>query len=276
LQQTEMSTHETDTAKKILGGIFAGLASFAVPVLLIFLTVELVLNIQAGKIDPNNPAFSEEAVDARIWPVAQVNVMDANAPKVDKSGKEVFDSACAACHGTGAMGAPRAGNKADWGARIAQGYNTLLKHALNGIRQMPARGGSADLSDLEIARALVYMVNQSGAGFAEPKASPSAPAARKTVTVSEATTRIPAANSAKIDGKAVYDSTCVACHASGAAGAPRTGDKVAWAARLQTGMNNLYRNALKGKNVMPPKGGNLGLSDAEVKAAVDYLVNQAK
>ena len=70
--------------------------------------------------------------------------------------------------------------------------------------------------------------------------------------------------------------TCVACHGTGLAGAPKFGDKAAWAPRLKAGMPAVYEIALKGKGAMPPKGGNLSLSDADVKAAVDYMVNAAK
>jgi cytochrome c5 len=77
-------------------------------------------------------------------------------------------------------------------------------------------------------------------------------------------------------GAAVYQSACSACHASGAAGAPKAGDKTAWAPRLKAGVNSLYANALKGKGAMPAKGGNAALADAEVKAAVDYLLGLAK
>ena len=77
-------------------------------------------------------------------------------------------------------------------------------------------------------------------------------------------------------GKSVHDSACMACHATGAAGAPKTGDKAAWAPRLKQGMPALYEAAMKGKGAMPPKGGNMALSDADVKAAVDFLASQAK
>jgi cytochrome c5 len=78
------------------------------------------------------------------------------------------------------------------------------------------------------------------------------------------------------DGKAVYDATCQACHTPGVAGAPKLGDKAAWAPRLGLGIAGLQASALKGKNAMPPKGGNPGIADADVKAAVDYMVSQAK
>ena len=86
----------------------------------------------------------------------------------------------------------------------------------------------------------------------------------------------PAAKAGAADGRKVYDSTCTACHASGIAGAPRFGDKAAWAPHLKAGIPHLYENALKGNGAMPAKGGNTSLSDAEVKAAVDYMVSAVK
>ena len=76
-------------------------------------------------------------------------------------------------------------------------------------------------------------------------------------------------------GKNLYDTVCMACHAAGIAGAPKTGDKAAWKARIATGKEALYNSALHGKNAMPPKGGS-SAADADIKAAVDYLVSQAK
>jgi len=85
-----------------------------------------------------------------------------------------------------------------------------------------------------------------------------------------------AAAAAKADGKATYDTVCMACHSTGAAGAPKYGDKAAWAPRLKQGQPALYAAALKGKGAMPPKGGNTTLSDDAVKAAVDYMAAAAK
>jgi cytochrome c5 len=81
---------------------------------------------------------------------------------------------------------------------------------------------------------------------------------------------------AAADGKAVYDANCQACHAAGVAGAPKLGDKAAWAPRVGAGVAALTASVIKGKNAMPPKGGNLNLADADIKAAVEYLVAQAK
>ncbi len=76
--------------------------------------------------------------------------------------------------------------------------------------------------------------------------------------------------------KAIYTASCAACHVSGAAGAPKLGDIAAWAPRIKAGNKSLYDSAIKGKNAMPPKGGNTSLSDEDVRAAVDYMVSQSK
>ena len=98
-------------------------------------------------------------------------------------------------------------------------------------------------------------------------------------TVSSATTQVTATAMAVIDGKKIYNGMCVACHGAGVAGAPRVGDKGAWAERIDKGASTLYANAINGvqgsSGVMPAKGGNPALSDDEIKAVVDYMVAQS-
>jgi cytochrome c oxidase subunit 2 len=110
------------------------------------------------------------------------------------------------------------------------------------------------------APAQVAAANQAG-GAAAAQASGAAAATGK---------------AAATDGKSVFDGTCTACHSTGVAGAPKVGDKAAWAPRIAKGKDTLYHDALHGLNAMPPKGGNAALSDDAVKAAVDYMVSQAK
>ncbi|WP_300337929.1 c-type cytochrome [Accumulibacter sp.] len=89
--------------------------------------------------------------------------------------------------------------------------------------------------------------------------------------------RVPAAADGRPrDGAAVYNSVCMACHASGVAGAPKAGDKAAWAPRIATGSAALVTSVTNGKGAMPPKGGGADLTDDEIKAAVDHLVGLAK
>lgn len=107
-----------------------------------------------------------------------------------------------------------------------------------------------------------------------PAAPAAAPAAVAAVAIPPAPAKGGAAGAAS--GKATYDTTCMACHSTGAAGAPKLGDKAAWAPRIKAGINVLHDTAIKGKGAMPPKGGNAALSDDAVKAAVDYMVAAAK
>jgi cytochrome c5 len=244
---------------------------------------------------------SAESVAARLRPVADegYTLKDVNAPKVLQAAEAVYTAICAACHTSGAAGAPKLGDAGAWAPRIAQGYDTLLKHAIEGIRAMPAKGGNPDLDDVEVARAVVYMTNKSGAKFKEPEvpAAPAAPvpaaaatqvvAAPAPAPVAAAATAAaatpaaaPAAPALAADaGKAVYNTACVACHGAGIAGAPKFGDKAAWAPRIKQGSPVLYEHAIKGfqgkAGMMPPKGGS-SASDEEVKAAVDYMTAAAK
>ena len=158
----------------------AAVGVFAAPVIAIVLIVQLVLSIQAGHVDKGDPRMTDVAVQARIKPFGEVQAIDPNTPRVEKTGEAVYTEVCSACHASGALGAPKYGNKGDWGKRIAQGYDTLIKHATEGLRSMPPRGGNPDLSDTELARAVAYMADAAGAHFTpkEPPA-PAAPAPAK-------------------------------------------------------------------------------------------------
>lgn len=171
--------HEESAIKTPKQLILAILAGFLVPIICIVLLVIYVTNdksIGAGSDD------SPEAVATRVKPVADegYTLKDENAPKVLKTGDEVYKMACLACHGSGAAGAPKLGDIDAWAPRIKQGYETLAKHAREGIRAMPAKGGNPDLDDIEVDRVVVLMANSAGAKFAEPKVpEPAAAAAAK-------------------------------------------------------------------------------------------------
>lgn len=78
------------------------------------------------------------------------------------------------------------------------------------------------------------------------------------------------------DGKAVYDKTCVVCHATGVANAPKIGDKAAWGPRVAQGKAALLNSVKNGKGAMPPKAGNAALTDDDLSAAIDFLMSAAK
>ncbi len=277
-QNAHDAGHETliKTPKQL---IITVVLAFLVPILLIVMLSQFVTNIR--RVDMDSSAMSPDAVAKRMKPVADIAFAEAGASAAavgPRSGEDVYKAVCGACHASGAAGAPKFGDQGEWAARVKQGEKALLSAALKGKGAMPPRGGGADLSDLEVERAVVYMANKAGAKFAQPaapaaeKAAAPAPGPEKAAAPAVTT----AAAAGKPDGKKIYETTCVACHGSGVAGAPKAGDKAAWAPRLKTGMNALYANALNGKNAMPPKGGNTALSDAELKAAVDYLAGLAK
>jgi cytochrome c5 len=251
---------------------------------------------------------SAASIASRVRPVADEGFVlkDANAPKMLQTGQAVYTAVCVACHGTGAAGAPKMGDTGAWSTRIGQGFDTLVQHAVQGIRAMPAKGGNPDLDDIEVARAVAYMGNQSGAKFKEPEApaggavaAATMPAAAPAIAAAApgiaatapgiatpavaatppAAPSTAAASNGASAGKALYNSACVACHGAGIAGAPKFGDKGAWAPRIAQGNAVLYEHALKGfqgkAGVMPPKGGS-SAPDVDVKAAVDYMTSAAK
>lgn len=143
----------------------------------------------------------------------------------------------------------------------------LAQLALDGKRKPEATATSEE--------AVAKRLKPAGSVVVDPNAP--APVAADVVAVAPPGAAAPvAAGGDAAKGKNVYNAACMACHAAGVAGAPKAGDKTAWAPRLKTGKDALYVSALKGKGAMPAKGGNASLSDADVKAAVDYLAGLAK
>ncbi|MEP6505887.1 MAG: c-type cytochrome [Betaproteobacteria bacterium] len=149
-------------------------ASIIVPVIIIIMLTQFVTldNKKAAGSD----TFAASAVADRIAPVASAAVFDATAVVIPKSGQQVFEAQCTTCHTAGLLNAPKFGDAAAWGPRVAKGYDALLQSALHGKNSMPAQGGG-EFSDYEIGRAVVYMANKGGAKFDEPKAPAAAASA---------------------------------------------------------------------------------------------------
>lgn len=171
----------------------------------------------------------------------------------ERSGKEVVEAVCAGCHASGAKGAPKIGDKNAWSKRASQGLTSLTQNALKGIRGMPAHGGSPKLTDLEIGRAVAYMVNQSGGKWTEPASTKDMMAERS--------------------GAAVVKMQCAKCHEKGVGGAPKIGDRAAWAPRLKDGLDGAVSSAIRGHGGMPPRGDKADLTDNELKSAINYMFN---
>ena len=173
-------------------------------------------------------------------------------PGRQRSGKEVVDEVCIKCHGTGAQGAPRIGDRAAWKKRSSRGLTTLTQSALKGVRNMPPHGARFDLTDFELKRAITYMVNQSGGKWTEPA---------DTVGGRERS------------GKEIVQMRCSQCHEAGKGGAPKIGDRAAWIPRLSHGFDATVQSAIHGHGGMPARGGLPDLTDHEMRAAITYMLN---
>jgi cytochrome c5 len=150
------------TPKQLVAAV---LASFIIPIIGIVLLVSYV--DFGAKPSAGSDALGPEGVAKRLQPVGSVVVKDASAPAVLRAADVVYNGQCAACHNVGAAGAPKLGDAAAWAPRNKTGYEALLTSALKGKGAMGAQGGG-EYSDIEIGRAVVYMVNQSGGKMAEP------------------------------------------------------------------------------------------------------------
>lgn len=177
----------------------------------------------------------------------------AGAQRKDRQGNEVVEAVCSACHVSGKNGAPRIGDAKAWEGRASQGLMALTDHALTGIRKMPAHGGNTGVSDTEIQRAIVYMVNLSGGNWVEPLAA-DAPAGPRS-------------------GEAIVQAQCVKCHRTGRGGAPVMGDLRAWTPRLSKGLDRLVASAIHGHGPMPSRGDLPDLSSEEIRDAIVYMFN---
>lgn len=177
----------------------------------------------------------------------------AMAQRRDRSGAEVVTAECAKCHATGENGAPRIGDAKAWAPRASQGLTALTAHALQGIRNMPAHGGNAGTSDIEIERAIIQMVNASGGNWVEPVGG-STPAVMRT-------------------GEQIVQKHCAQCHQDGKDGAPKIGDRAAWSPRMSGGLDKLVASAVHGHGGMPPRGGVADLTDTELRGAVLHMFN---
>lgn len=277
--------HHTGPIKTPTQLMWTAFFAFVAP---IFIIIGLVYYVVSANKPAAGAVDMEQAVAQRIQRVGTVELRDANRPLA--SGESVYTAQCAACHAAGLAGAPKFGDAAAWGPRIATGYEALLNSALKGKGAMGAQGGGA-FRDAEIGRAVVHLANAAGGKFPEPQAPAAAAAAAPApavaaapaaaaapaVAVPAAAAPAPAASAtvAAGAGEALYKQACAVCHVAGVAGAPKFGDKAAWAPRVGAGLDAMTATVIKGKGAMPPKGGSAA-PDADIKAAVQYMLNAVK
>jgi cytochrome c5 len=272
--------------------------AFAVPIVLIVLLTQLVTGMM-----PVGGAEADDKVLERIRPVGNFAFAEVKEAG-NKTGEQVYQTVCKTCHEGGLAGAPKFADKAAWAPHIKEGFDALVKNAINGITEgtkvMPPKGGNPDLTDTEIARAVAFMGNAAGASFKEPAASssataassaPAAPiasAAAASMAVAQSATppsaAAPAA-AAPLDLKSaealMQKSGCAACHsvdkkivgpAYQDVAAKYRGDKDAMAKLVQkvkTGGSGVW-----GDVPMPPNG--QIVPEADIKALVSWILTLKK
>jgi cytochrome c5 len=263
---------------------------------------------QDGTVRVGDP---DKVVDAAPKQTAMAPAAAPAAASGGDDGESVYNAACVACHQAGVAGAPKLGDETAWAERIASGEDALVASVVKGKGAMPPKGGNASLSEAQIKAAVAYMVEKSspgGAAAAMPKmakeaAAEAGKAAEKVMEkasdmaekakdkaadmATKATEEVaaaastamaaatPAASGGGKPGDEVYNMGCVACHATGAANAPKLTDKAAWDTRMAGGLDALIDSAIKGKGAMPPKGGLVTLSDDDIANAVRYMLKEA-
>lgn len=265
--------------------MFTLLAGIAITVAALYLLVKLASSGYWSDVADT----TDSATQTRIMPSGRLVMGDGTEPG-QRTGEQVFNKICLQCHAADSSiaYAPKITHNDQWAPRIAKGFETLVKNAINGYTgpeggNMPAKGGAMDLTDEEVARAVAYMANQSGGQFTEPAVGGSAPAAASEASAPAASGAAPADTAAAGGkGKEVFDGSCFACHGATSAipFAPKITKNDEWAPRIKQGKETLYKHAIEGYTnpkggFMPAKGGFANLSDDDVKAAVDYMISQS-
>jgi cytochrome c5 len=195
-----------------------------------------------------------------------------------EDGASVYREVCSSCHGPGPVAAPKYGDAAAWKPLIEEGQHVITAHGWVGVREMPPRGGEPELRLEEFGRAVAYMARAAGADWLDPDRDARLMAdIRRETAARIASLREHAAE--PVDrgrtGPEVYAQVCTHCHETGVAGAPRRGDRDAWAELIGEGQHVVTAHGWVGVRAMPPRGGHAELSLQEFSRAVAHMANSA-
>jgi cytochrome c5 len=173
-------------------------------------------------------------------------------------GKAIYEGYCSGCHENGAGGAPKYGDTSAWDAVMKKGVEKVDDNAIHGFNSMPAKGTCLSCSDDEIKQAVDYMIKSTQGD--EAQASFAAPPAKKLT---------------REDGKRIYQENCSVCHNNGFKGAQKPGDMQAWKKIIDAGFYATYKNVVTGQNGHIPNGACPTCNDAELKAAIKYMMQES-
>lgn len=171
-------------------------------------------------------------------------------------GKSIYDTYCSGCHASGAGGAPKYGDASTWEDVVKQSPEKIYANAIDGKGSMPAKGTCISCNDDEIKQTVDYML-----ASIKGKAASASTAKPKPLSME--------------DGKRLYEQNCAVCHNAGFKGALKPGDKAAWKPTIDQGFLAVYHDVLTGEKGHPPHGACASCSDAEIKAALKYMMKES-
>jgi cytochrome c5 len=201
--------------------------------------------------------LNQDDLEAITVYIKSVNSKLPPKPKSSSApGAATYDNYCSGCHASGAGGAPRFGDKTAWDTVMKAGKDTVYQHAINGFNGMPAKGTCGSCTDEQIKQAVDYMAKGPGAGGGGMEVMPPVPQ----LTMA--------------DGKRIYQSSCAVCHTTGTDGAPKFGDMSQWETTINDGFIDAYENIITGRHNHPVHAGCPTCSDAEIKAALKYVMQE--
>lgn len=199
--------------------------------------------------------LTPEDLKAMATYLKSVNSAIPPKPTGEAPGKSVYDNYCSGCHATGGGGAPMFGDSGAWEPILKHNIADVYTNAIKGKGGMPAKGTCLSCTEQDIKDAVDYMVIAAKTG--KPKAAPKV----KKLTVE--------------DGKRIYVANCSVCHSSGFQNAPKPGDKTAWKKTIDAGFITTFENVITGRQGHPPRGACVNCTDAEIKAAIKYMLQQS-
>jgi len=216
--------------------------------------------VEGPMLEANHDSLSLLTHDDQLAIATYLKTVVSQTPPKPKSsggpGAGTYESYCAGCHAAGSGGAPRFGDITGWDPVLKNSIDKIDYDAIHGVGNMPAKGTCISCSDTEIKQAVDYMIAAAKGGAGAVAPTPKVP----TLTMT--------------DGKRVYDGTCGVCHNVGFKNAPKLGDKKAWQHSIDDGFFETYQNILSGHKGHIARGACTDCTDAELKAAVKYMMQQ--